>query len=499
MTPLLEARAVSKRFQGVQALDQVSASFFAGEVTAVIGENGAGKSTLMKVLAGVVEPDSGTIFWEGAEVTVPDVRTATAMGLAFIHQELNLADNLSVGANVFLGREPRKAGILVDGGEIRQRTLRLLDELGVSFSPDTLVEKLSIGQRQIVEIAKALSQDAKLLIMDEPTSSLSPRETERLFALVARLKGRGLGLVFISHRLAEVEALADRVVVLRDGRNSGELAKGDISRGRLVNLMVGRDLDLPLREVFESDDVRLSVTGLRTARFPQHEIGFSLRAGEVVGLAGLVGAGRTEILRALFGVDRAVAGSVMIDGKSLPLGRPRRAMDAGLALVPEDRKGEGVVLDLELRDNLAMPGLHKLQVAGFVNERAISRLAALMQDKLSIVAASEHQPVGQLSGGNQQKVAIAKWLLLQPKVLLLDEPTRGVDVGAKAEIYEVIETLAAKGAAVLFVSSELEEILRISDRVLVMHDGGLAGELTREQSSEHEIMRLATGTAPAAA
>jgi ribose transport system ATP-binding protein len=493
-TPLLEARSVSKRFQGVQALDQVSASFDAGEVAAVIGENGAGKSTLMKVLAGVVEPDSGTIVWEGVERVVPDVRTATAMGIAFIHQELNLAENLDVGANVFLGREPRKAGILVDRREIRRRTQQLLDELGVSFSPDTVVQSLSIGQRQIVEIAKALSQDAKLLIMDEPTSSLSPRETDRLFTLVARLKARGLGLVFISHRLAEVEALADRVIVLRDGRNSGELARSEMTRARLVSLMVGRDLDLPLREVFESDEVRLSVIGLRTERFPQHEVGFSLRAGEVVGLAGLVGAGRTEILRAVFGVDRAVAGRVTIDGKPLALGHPRRAMDAGLALVPEDRKGEGIVLDLEVRDNLAMPGLHKLQVAGFVNERAISRLSALMQEKLSIVASSEHQPVGQLSGGNQQKVAIGKWLVLQPKVLLLDEPTRGVDVGAKAEIYEVIETLAAKGASVLFVSSELEEILRISDRVLVMHDGRLEGELTRDQLSEQEIMRLATGS-----
>ena len=493
-TPLLEARSVSKRFQGVQALDQVSASFYAGEVAAVIGENGAGKSTLMKVLAGVVEPDSGTMVWEGVERVVPDVRTATAMGIAFIHQELNLAENLDVGANVFLGREPRKAGILVDRREIRGRTQQLLDELGVSFSPDTVVESLSIGQRQIVEIAKALSQDAKLLIMDEPTSSLSPRETDRLFTLMARLKARGLGLVFISHRLAEVEALADRVIVLRDGRNSGELARSEMTRARLVSLMVGRDLELPLREVFESDEVRLSVIGLRTERFPQHEVGFSLRAGEVVGLAGLVGAGRTEILRAVFGVDRAVAGSVAIDGKPLPLGHPRRAIDAGLALVPEDRKGEGIVLDLEVRDNLAMPGLHKLQVAGFVNERAISRLSALMQEKLSIVASSEHQPVGQLSGGNQQKVAIAKWLVLQPKVLLLDEPTRGVDVGAKAEIYEVIETLAAKGASVLFVSSELEEILRISDRVLVMHDGRLEGELTRDQLSEQEIMRLATGS-----
>ncbi len=497
--PLLEARCLHKRFQGVHALDNVDAIFRAGEIVAVMGENGAGKSTLMKVLAGVHAPDAGVVFWEGKEVTIPDVQTATRLGIAFIHQELNLADNLSVGANVFLGREPKKAGVFVDSRAVRAKTQALLADLGVTFGPDTPVSELSIGHQQMVEIAKALSQDAKLLIMDEPTSSLSARETERLFALVRRLREKGLCIVFISHRMAEVDELADRVIVLRDGRNSGELAKEDISRERIVSLMVGRDLQLPEKKAAVTGEERLVVSALRTRRFPAEAVSFSLHGGEIVGIAGLVGAGRTELARALFGIDAPVDGTVTVDGTALKSGNPRAAIDAGLAFVPEDRKAQGVILDMAIRDNVAMAGLHKLSAAGFANDPVITEMAELMRERLNIRTPDVKKPVFQLSGGNQQKVAIAKWLVLQPKVFLLDEPTRGVDVGAKSEIYAVIEKLAEDGAAVLFISSELEEILRVSDRVLVMHEGRLAGELTRAELTEEAVMRLATGTAVAAA
>ena len=491
--PLLEARGIHKRFQGVHALNAVSASFFPGEVVAVMGENGAGKSTLMKVLAGVYQPDEGQIVSDGVEVKVPDVRSATRLGIAFIHQELNLAENLTVGANVFLGREPRKFGLL-DGGEITRRTQRLLDDLGLDFSPETPVGDLSIGHQQMVEIAKALSQEARLLIMDEPTSSLSQRETERLFTLVRRLRDQGLCIVFISHRMAEVDELADRVIVLRDGKNSGELAKSEISRPKIVSLMVGRDLQLPDKTSVTPGAEKLRVVGLRTPRFPGQAVTFSLRAGEVVGLAGLVGAGRTEVVRSLFGIDRAAGGEIQIDGQAVKIGSPQDAIRAGIALVPEDRKAQGVILDMAIRDNVAMAGLDRFQTAGFVKDGAITGAANTQRDRLSIRTTDVTKLVGQLSGGNQQKVAIAKWLVLGPKVFLLDEPTRGVDVGAKSEIYQVIESMAAEGAAVLFISSELEEIMRISDRVLVMHEGHLAGELDRASLTEEAVMKLATGT-----
>jgi ribose transport system ATP-binding protein len=493
MQAFLEAKNLHKYFSGVHALNNVSAAFYPGEVVAVMGENGAGKSTLMKALAGVHVPTEGEIRCEGVPIKIPDVRKATDLGIAFIHQELNLADNLTVADNVFLGREPRRYGFL-NQGEMRRRTAVLLKELGVPFTPDTAVAELSIGHQQMVEIAKALSQNAKMLIMDEPTSSLSQRETERLFELVRQLRERGLCIVFISHRMVEVMELADRVIVLRDGQNSGDIAtKAEITREKIVNLMVGRDLQLPDKTQSPAGELMLEVKDLVTTRFPKEQLSFSLRAGEVVGVAGLVGAGRTELARALFGIDPTLGGTILMNGVAAQIRNPKDAMRAGLALVPEDRKQQGIFLEMSIRDNAVAASLDRFQAAGFMLDGKIDGSANTLCKRLKVRTTDIQKPVGQLSGGNQQKVAIAKWLPLKPKVFILDEPTRGVDVGAKSEIYQVIESMAREGAAVLIISSELEELLRTADRVLVMHEGSLTADLSRSELSEERIMKYATG------
>lgn len=493
--PLLQACGISKRFGGVQALKGVDAAFRSGEIVAVMGENGAGKSTLMKCLAGVHQPDGGEVRMNGTTARIHDVRIAEQLGIAFIHQELNLAENLDVGANVFLGREPRIFGPFFNRAEIRERTRKLLEDLELKFPAGTPVRELSIGHRQMVEIAKALSQEARVLIMDEPTSSLSLHETEILFRLVRRLREEGMCIVFISHRMGEVEDLADRVIVLRDGENSGELLKDEIEHDRIVSLMVGRKLAVHDKAIREGENVLLDVRDLRVARFPDLPVSFQLRAGEVVGMAGLVGAGRTEVARAIFGIDRPVAGLVEVEGRPIRIGHPRDAVRAGIALVPEDRKAQGAILNLSLRDNVAMAGLGEWQRGGFVQDGVVDRQAEKAREALRIRTPDTRQFVGMLSGGNQQKVVLAKWMPLQPKIFLLDEPTRGIDVGSKSEIYEVIDKMTREGAAVLAISSELEEILRISDRVLVMHEGRIAGEIRRDSGSftEEGIMQLATG------
>jgi ribose transport system ATP-binding protein len=499
MTPLFAARGLHKHFSGVHALQEVYAEFFVGEVVAVMGENGAGKSTLMKCLAGVQEPDAGVIEWEGRAVRVENTRRAETMGIAFIHQELNLCDNLSVAENIFLGREPRRGRIFVDRTTMRRRAEELLARVGLAISPDERVDRLSIGKRQLVEIARALSQQARLVIMDEPTSSLTKAEADTLFHVIAELRAAGVCVVFISHRIPEVMAIADRALVLKDGKNSGSLTRGEMSPERIVNLMVGRELDLTQRRPadLKAGDLLLSVRSLRTAMWPRQEISFDLRAGEITGMAGLVGAGRSEIARAIFGIDRPTAGNVRVRGVTLLPGSPRAAIAAGLAFAPEDRKEQGLILEMAIRDNIALPGLDRFSRAGFIDDGAVDSQAQRMRERLSIRTPDVNKAAGQLSGGNQQKVALAKWLVLEPLVFILDEPTRGVDVGSKREIYDVIESLAARGAAVLMISSDLEEVLRLSDRVLVMHEGRLAGELTHSAMSEEAVMRLATGRAAA--
>ncbi len=419
------------------------------------------------------------------------------MGISLIHQELNLADNLSIGANIFLGREPKRAG-LIDQKAIDRQSRHVLDLVGLDVPPQTIVSTLSIGKQQLVEIAKALSTNARLIIMDEPTSSLSEHESHKLLEVVDDLRTRGVSILYISHRLREVEQLADRVVVLRDGEFSGELTRGQIDRQNMVRLMIGREVSrFYQRTPHTPGNEVLTVSGLRTSTFPQHPLSFSLRAGEVVGLAGLVGAGRTELLTTLFGVTPAVAGSMSRGALRSPPHTAREAIAAGIMLAPEDRRHTGLILPMSVNRNLALASLRRDQrrglLRGFLNRTAESRVAASMIDVMRIKSSGARQPVRYLSGGNQQKVVLGKWLCLEPKVLLLDEPTRGIDVGAKEEIYKLMDQLAGRGVAILFASSEMDEIIGLSDRALVMHEGRISGELNRAELTEQAVMRLATG------
>ncbi|MEI7820806.1 MAG: sugar ABC transporter ATP-binding protein [Verrucomicrobiota bacterium] len=492
--PLLAVRKLTKSFPGVRALRGVSLTLARGEVLAVIGENGAGKSTLMKILAGVQRQDGGEILLDGEVVEIRSVHDALARGIALIHQELNLADNLDVAANIFLGRELCRAGFM-DKRRMRSEARQFLDAVGLEVDSDALVHTLPIGKQQLVEIAKALSVNARVLIMDEPTSSLSSGEAENLFKVIHDLRRRGVSIVYISHRLGEVRELADRVTVLRDGENAGDLARGEIVHDKMVKLMVGRDLSqFYPHEPHTPGAVMLEVRRVRTMAHPRNEVSFSVRAGEIVGIAGLVGAGRTELLETIFGVTPALGGSVRAGEIEITPQSPLDAIRAGLALVPEDRKQRGLVLGMSVRENVSLASLRRDQRHGMLNRRREGELSAQMIAGLRIKTPHDRQPAQFLSGGNQQKVVLGKWLALKPRVLLLDEPTRGIDIGAKQEIYRLMEQLAEEGVAIVFVSSEMEEILGMSDRTLVMHDGKIAGELPRAQLSEEAVMHLATGS-----
>jgi len=491
--PFLEVRNISKRFPGVKALSEVSLRIMLGESVAVIGENGAGKSTLMKILAGIQPADEGQILVQGKPAEIHGVGDALNLGIALIHQELNLCSNLSVAANIFLGREKNQLG-WIDQSSLNQQAAKYLEQVGLGIDPRSLVADLSIGQQQLIEIAKALSCDAKLLIMDEPTSSLSGREVDCLFEVIASLRQRGVSIVYISHRLSEVSQVCERVIALRDGKNSGELPTSEITHDNMVRLMVGRDLDqFYSHHPLAPGELVLQTKNLTTSVHPAHKINFEIRSGEIVGLAGLVGAGRTELLETLFGIRPAHSGEILVDGRSVSITSAPAAIRQGIFLVPEDRKQQGLVLAMDVCQNTTLPGLSRWSNFGWINSKAEKELSEKMVKQLRVKTPDIGQIIQYLSGGNQQKVVIAKWLAMGPKVLLLDEPTRGIDVGAKHEIYELMEQLAKQGVAILFVSSEMEEVLGMADRVLVMHEGKLAGELPRDQLSEEAIMRLATG------
>ncbi len=494
---LLSATGIVKRYPGVTALGGVSMAVDAGEVVSVVGENGAGKSTLMKVLAGDVRPDEGELRLDGSPVRFREPRDAIRAGVVLIHQELSLADNLDVGANILLGREPRR-GPFLDRASGRRQASAALARVGLAdLDPGRSIGGLGMGTRQLVEIAKALATDARVIIMDEPTSSLTERETGVLLETIARLRNAGTAIVYISHRLDEIRRVSDRVEVLRDGRHVGTLAGEAIDRGSMVRLMVGRDLagsDLRSNVTpITSGPPRLRIAGLRTARFPTRTIDLEVRPGEIVALAGLVGAGRTELLEAIVGVDRMLSGVVEVDGRPVRVRQPADAAAAGLVLVPEDRKADGLFLEESVRDNLVMPGLRRFARGSFRSRIRERQAAAGLVQRLGVRPPRLRHPAGGLSGGNQQKVAVGRWVACEPRVLLLDEPTRGVDVGAKAEVHALLDRLARAGTAIVAASSEMEELLAVADRVVVLHDGGIAGELSRADATESAIMALATG------
>lgn len=497
--PLLQLAGVTKVYPGVTALNDVWLRVDAGEVLGLIGENGAGKSTLMKILGGVVAPSSGTIQIDGRTHRSLTVAEATRAGIAFVHQELNLFDNLDVAANVFIGRERLRGGPLrlVDNGDARTRVAPLLARLGADFGPDAPVADLSIAQRQMVEIAKALSVNARVIIMDEPTSSLTLSETERLLGIVADLKSHGVAVIFITHRLGEIMQCADRVVALRDGRVAGELSRSQLSHAAMIRLMIGRDL----RALYTPPQSAprpggCDIAGIITSAFPDRTVDLSVRHGEILGLAGLVGAGRTSLARTVFGVDRALAGEIRLDGAAVRIAGPSDAIRQGIYLVPEDRKRSGLVLDWPVRENVTLADLPSS--LALIDRGAETRTAERQRTALAIKAPSVATEVVTLSGGNQQKVVLGKWLSMRPKVVIFDEPTRGIDVGAKAEIYSLMRGLADRGVAIVMISSDMEEVIGVSDRIAVMHEGRISGILERADFNEYNVLRLAIGQ-PAAA
>ena len=490
MSTLLEMHGITKEFPGVKALDHVDFELEKGEVHVLLGENGAGKSTLIKMLSGAHQPDEGEILVDGEKVDINSAMDAQELGISTIYQEFNLVPQLSVAENVFLGRQPRSFG-LVNRRKMRKDTQELLERTKIQVDADAPIQSLGVAQRQMVEITKSLSLDARILIMDEPTASLSGQEVDRLFEIIRGLQEDDVGVVFISHHLEEVTEIGDRVTVLRDGEYVDQVP-ASTDHSEFVRLMVGRDIEdqFPRRKP-EIGDVLLEVKNLSKEGVLE-DISFELRAGEVVGLAGIVGAGRTELAEAIFGAEPADSGEVVIGGETLRPGQPREAKNQGLGFITEDRQGEGIVPPLSVTGNLGLAALEDNSSVGLVNRRKQQQQAEKMIDELNIRTPSPEQEIRYLSGGNQQKVVIGKWLLNDSKVLIMDEPTRGIDVGAKVEIYELINDLTENGASILMISSELPEVLGMSDRLLVMSQGRITGELPANEATQENVMELAT-------
>ena len=490
---LLEAEDLRKEFPGVLALEGVSLSVQAGTVHAVMGENGAGKSTLMKIIAGIHPPDRGTVKLRGRTLRLVSPRDALQHGIAMIHQELNLMPTMTVAENVWIGREPLVGLGFVDHRELAGRTTELFRRLGIETDPAARVGELSVAERQMIEIAKALSGDADLLIMDEPTSALTPKETQHLFSLIRELKAQGKGILYITHRLSEVFEVADEISVLRDGRHIGTRPASSTTADELIRWMVGRELTqmFPPKD-FAPGPVVLSVRGLGLAgRF--RDVSFDLRAGEILGVAGLIGAGRSNLADTLFGLTPATSGTIALEGRAVAIRRPSDAVTQGMAFVTEDRKESGCFLPLDVLANLTMAALRRRFVrAGFVSRAEARRECERVGASLRLRTTGLDEPVMNLSGGNQQKVLIGRWLLTGPRILILDEPTRGIDVGAKAEIHRLIVELARQGAAVMLISSDLPEVLGMCDRIMVMHEGRVTGFLGRDEADQVRIMTLAS-------
>lgn len=489
--PLLQLKRISKSFGPVQALEEVDLEVAQGEVLGLIGENGAGKSTLMNILGGMFPPSSGEILIEDSPVSIHDAKAAERLGISFVHQELNLLDNIDIAGNIFLGREPKRFGC-IDQKRLRELSRPLLKNLGLPIGPSTSVALLTNGQRQLVEIAKALSMDAKILILDEPTSSLTLQETDTLLILMKKLRDQGMAIIFISHRLAEIETIADRVMALRDGKNAGDLNRQEIKRKAMISMMIGRDLDEVYPKISDpSDKILMSVSDFCTLRWPHGRATFDIKGGEILGMAGLVGAGRSELAQALFGVDDSPAGEFEIDGRFMPRGKVGECIASGVFLAPEDRKSSGLVLEMTIRENMTLNSMKRFTRRLRIDFASERESADKWVRAFGIKAHSSEQAVGNLSGGNQQKVVLAKWMTLKPKVMIFDEPTRGIDMGAREEIYQAIASLAETGCAILMISSDMEELLGMSHRIAVMREGGISGILDKEAFSEEAIMELA--------
>ena len=491
---LLRMEGISKLFPGVVALDGVDLEVRPGTVHALTGENGAGKSTLMKVLIGMYQEDSGTITFEGKQVKIPDTKTGLGLGISMIHQELSYVPELTVAENIYLGREPRGKLGLVSHEQMSNDAKALFERWGIKIDPNEQMKHLSVAQAQMVEIAKAISFDSRLIIMDEPTSAMTEHEVEHLYAMIAQLKDNGVSVIYITHKLDEVFKISDYVTVFRDGKLVKMLPAAELDRNKLINLMVGRELThLFPKEHAEIGEVVLEVKNLNRGELVQ-DVSFELRRGEILGLAGLMGAGRTEVLETVFGIMKAESGEIVVDGKTRKITQPKDAIAANIGLLTEDRKQTGIMGVLSVRDNMIVAALPKYSPKGMLQPKRIDDACEAQRKALAVKTPSLNQLIENLSGGNQQKVLISRWLLTLPEILMIDEPTRGVDVGAKSEIHRLMSMLAQQNKAILMVSSEMPEVLGMSDRIVVMHEGRITGELSREDATQEKIMQLATGT-----
>ncbi|HET7727940.1 MAG TPA: sugar ABC transporter ATP-binding protein [Candidatus Limnocylindrales bacterium] len=495
---LLRMDGISKSFPGVRALDDVHLEVMPGTVHALMGENGAGKSTLMKVLIGMYHADRGSITLGGQPVVIPDTATALRLGISMIHQELSPVPEMEVYENIYLGREPRNRLGLIDKRRMIAQTRELFARWEIDINPRAVMKDLSVAQTQMVEIAKAISYDARLIIMDEPTSAITEREVDHLHRMIRSLKSTGVAVIYITHKMDEVFKVADRVTVFRDGRHVATVAAEELDRAKLISLMVGRELTHMFpKEHAEIGEVVLSVRGL-TRKGKVDNVSFDVHRGEILGIAGLMGAGRTEILEGIFGVAKIDAGEIVMNGKPIRIREPGDAIAAGIGLLTEDRKLTGIMGVLSVRDNMTIASLGRFSPTGILDRRRMDAACRAQRDALAIKTPTLDQLIKLLSGGNQQKVLVSRWLLTTPEVLMIDEPTRGIDVGAKAEIHRLMSQLAGEGKAIIMVSSEMPEILGMSDRVIVIHEGRITGEFTRAEVTQEKIMAAATGLATAA-
>ena len=493
MSVLLEMKGISKRFRGVQALNGVNFDLREGEVHALVGENGAGKSTLMKVLTGIHQPDAGEIFYLGKPYTVKNIGESQALGISMVHQELNMMNDLTVAQNIFIGREMRSGFIIKDNDMVKE-TRAIFDHIGIDIDPKIKLGRLTVGKQQMVEIAKAVSRDCKVLILDEPTAALTQTEIDELFRIMADLKSKGIGMIYISHRMDEIKTISDRITVMRDGEYVGTVDTDSVTKDEIINMMIGRVVYEDPKthsEVPEDAETVLEVKNLTSGNLFKN-VSFKLRKGEVLGFSGLMGAGRTEVARAIFGADPIDSGEIYVNGKPVSIKSPKDAVNLGIGYLSEDRKRYGLMLDKSVAENTALASLDKYIKFGIINDRKIKEEAQIENAKLKTKTPSMEQALKNLSGGNQQKVIIARWLIKNSDILIFDEPTRGIDVGAKSEIYTLMNELARSGKSIIMISSELVEILRMSDRVLVMCEGKKTGELDISEANQEKIMQLAT-------